>query len=62
MSGVRYAVELPSSTNDINEVLKWCENHYGPPALITGRWMPLEFTIQFKEKKDRDWFILRWGG
>lgn len=62
MGGIRYAAELPTTrTANIAEVLKWCEEHYGPPSIMNGRWVALDYTVQFKERKDRDWFILRWG-
>lgn len=60
-SGIRYAVELPTYAKDADEAIDWCREQYGEPSLITGRWMPLQFTIQFRDKKDRDWFVLRWG-
>lgn len=54
-SGIRYAVNNPGP-----EAIKWCRDSFGKPALI-GRWMALRYTIQFRYKSDRDWFVLRWG-
>lgn len=53
-----YAAEYARDNRD--EILKWCEDHFGPEGLIDHRWAALEFTIQFRDKKDRDWYILRW--
>ena len=60
-SGIRYAVELPQYAEDADNAIAWCEEQYGPPNLMHGRWMPLQFTIQFRNKQDPDWFVLRWG-
>lgn len=58
-SGIRYGLEYPAGAVR-EEVLDWCRQHYGEPG-FKERWMYLEFTIQFREKRDRDWFYLRWG-
>lgn len=57
-SGIRYAADLPKA--DYTEVINWLREHYGEPG-FKERWMPLDFTVQFRDKKDRDWFFLRWG-
>lgn len=60
-SGIRYAVEFPQArAGDTTDVLAWCQQQYGEPG-FTQRWMALEYTIQFRERRDRDWFVLRWG-
>jgi hypothetical protein len=57
MSGIRYSVVL-----DINdEIISWCEQQFGMPSILGGRWFALEFSIQFREESDRNWFLLRWG-
>lgn len=58
-SGIRYSAEFPNA--DYTEVIHWLKDNFGEPDLIKGRWFPLEFTIQFATKRDRDWFFLRWG-
>lgn len=60
-SGIRYSAELPHYAIDADDAIAWCEEQYGPPSLLNGRWYPLEFTIQFADKKDRNWYLLRWG-
>lgn len=59
-SGIRYAADLPEYATEADDAIAWCEEQYGKPG-FNERWMPLQFTIQFRDKKDRDWFILRWG-
>ena len=55
-SGTRYHVE-----NKGDESVAWCEEVFGKPKFANnGRWFPLVFTIMFRDKKDRDWYILRW--
>jgi hypothetical protein len=58
-SGIRYAADYPKSTAQY-EVLAWCRHQYGEPGFLE-RWMALDWTIQFRDKRDRDWFFLRWG-
>ena len=58
-SGIRYGVEYPNKVTK-QEVINWCSEHYGAPG-FKNRWMLLDWTIQFRDKKDRDWFLLRWG-
>ena len=60
-SGIRWAVEFPQArANDKTNVLEWCKDTFGEPG-FRERWMALEYTIQFRDKRDRDWYILRWG-
>jgi hypothetical protein len=60
-SGVRWAVEFPiARADDTTDVLAWCRDNFGEPG-FRERWMALEYTIQFRDKRDRDWYILRWG-
>jgi hypothetical protein len=57
----RYAVEYPRArVDDTTNVLTWCEENFGESG-FKQRWVYLDYTIQFRDKKDRDWFILRWG-
>lgn len=58
---MRYAVELPRSASK-EELRAWCTETFGPSvSLLDSRWVMLEWTIQFKQEKDRNWFILRWS-
>jgi hypothetical protein len=64
-SKLSYAVEYPGGghcEHTAEGLFEWCEQQFGPHDLINGRWEPLEYTIQFKYRKDRDWFLLRWAG
>jgi len=59
-SGIRWAVEFPlARAGDTTDVLEWCRDNFGEPG-VWKRWMALEYTIQFRDKCDRDWYILRW--
>ena len=58
-SGIRYAAEFPRSVPR-SDILAWCTENYGEPG-FRARWMALDYTIQFKEEKDRFWFVARWG-
>jgi hypothetical protein len=57
-SGIRYAADIPNA--DYTEVIGWLKENFGEPDM-KGRWFPLQFTFQFANKRDRDWFFLRWG-
>lgn len=59
MSGIRYAAEFPRH-NTKADVLEWCNEHFGPSG-FKARWMPLDYTIQFRDERDRNWFFLKWG-
>ncbi len=58
-SGIRYAVPFPKGKLK-DEVLSWCEKSFGPPG-FAHKYLVLDYTIQFVERKDRDWFLLRWS-
>jgi len=60
MSGLRYAAHLPFRVSKV-EVNEWCTESFGPSVGLTNsRWCMLEWTVQFKEEKDRNWFVLKW--
>ena len=40
------------------ESIQWCREVFGEPNL---RYAVLRWTIQFRYRKDRDWYVLRWG-
>jgi hypothetical protein len=58
-SGIRYGVNWPTNVAQ-EEVIDWCNEHFGPPG-FTNRWMYLEYTVQFRQQADRNWFVLRWA-
>lgn len=58
MSGVRYAASFPRERRQ--EAVEWCIEHFGPFTGFKGRWMPLDYTIQFRDEEDRLFFTLRW--
>ena len=50
---------------DYEEVIAWCTEHFGPrpryPDAWT-RWCDIHIDrIRFRDEKDYQWFILRWG-
>lgn len=57
--GIRYAVAWPPGYSR-NEVEDWCRELYGSSGLFE-RWFPMDYTIQFRNKADRNWFLMRWG-
>jgi hypothetical protein len=58
-SGIRYSVNWPKNVTRA-EVIAWCKDHFGPPG-FTNRWMHLEYTIQFRQQEDRNWYVLKWS-
>lgn len=54
-SGIRY-----SAYNAGPESVEWCREHFGEPHLLRGRYTVFQWTIQFRNRKDRDWYLLRW--
>ena len=51
--------------DDYEEVIAWCTEHFGPrpryPDAWT-RWCDIHIDrIRFRDEKDYQWFILRWG-
>lgn len=53
--GLRHAADLKGP-----ESIRWCTENFGESGPLVGRWMPLQFTIQFRDRKDRDWYLLKW--
>jgi hypothetical protein len=50
---------------DYEEVMAWCTEHFGPrprrPDAWT-RWCDIHIDrIRFRDEKDYNWFVLRWG-
>jgi len=56
-SGLRYSAYINGP-----ESIEWCRQSFGEPGPLTsGRWAALQYTIQFRDRKDRDWYQLRWS-
>lgn len=52
--------------HNIDGVVLWCAAQFGPPQSpkheIKRRWRKSGITVfHFREKKDRDWFLMRWS-
>lgn len=48
------------------EVEEWCTESFGPTPKEGvwephGRWYANNAALWFREAKDRDWFVMRWG-
>lgn len=60
-----YEVHLFFKSYDpIQERLDWCEQTFGPqPANPDAwcRWYTSHTILRFRDEKDYQWFILRWG-
>lgn len=55
-----------SPKDDVDDVTCWCALEFGIPQApghrIQRRWRKSGFTtFHFRERKDRDWFLLRWS-
>lgn len=52
------------SWEPIQQRLDWCEEVFGPqpknPDAWT-RWYTMHTLLRFRDKKDYEWFILKWG-
>jgi hypothetical protein len=58
--GIRWGVEFPRArAGKPTDVLEWCRDNFGEPG-FRQRWWTFDYTIQFRDKRDRDWYILRW--
>jgi hypothetical protein len=47
------------------EVEEWCKEHFGPHPKCPDAWSrwvhTYEDQIHFRDSKDYEWFMLRWG-
>lgn len=47
------------------EVIEWCTQQFGPHPEQPDAWSrwnhKWQDTIQFRDEKDYNWFVLRWG-
>jgi hypothetical protein len=61
--------EADYNLKDYNEVMDWCDEHFGPhPAQpdAWSRWIDKGSwsgpgKVHFRDAKDYEWFLLRWG-
>lgn len=63
-----YQAKRPGGWNvfgpEYDEVLQWCEQTFGPHPKnrdAWSRWYMGMGTVVFRDEKDYNWFILRWG-
>jgi hypothetical protein len=51
--------------DDYNDVIAWCTEHFGPRPRrpdAWSRWCDIHIDrIRFRDEKDYNWFMLRWG-
>jgi len=64
--GKKYMTVHPSNTYDWNELMAWMEHSFGPTAhdgvWTPGmRWYANNAKFWFRNKKDLEWFLLRWS-
>jgi hypothetical protein len=64
--GSRYLTVHPTNGGHWNEMMKWTVDTFGPTAhdgvwTPNMRWYANNAKFWFKNKKDRDWFVLRWS-
>ena len=60
-TGLQYAAPLPYRA-DRAEVKQWCTDTFGPAdKIINSRWYMFDYTVQFSNENDRNWFQLRWA-
>ena len=58
-SGIRWGAPWPKNA-DRQVVADRCTKQWGEPGIFK-EWSPLEYSVQFREEKDRTLFLLRWG-
>ena len=58
-AGILLGAPWPNNV-DRQEVKAWCIKQWGEPGIFK-EWSPLEYSVQFREEKDRTLFLLRWG-
>ena len=64
--GSRYLTVHPTNGGHWNEMMEWTVDTFGPTAhdgvwTPNMRWYANNAKFWFKNKKDRDWFVLRWS-
>ena len=57
--------EADYDDTNYTEVVNWCIKHFGPHPRRPDAWSrwvhTYESRIQFRDEKDFQWFVLRWG-
>lgn len=54
-----HVVTLFTTNGKYNEITNWCYNTFGEPGT---RWQDLFASeIHFSQKKDFEWFLLKWS-
>lgn len=60
-----YEVKLMFKSYDpIQERIDWCEQTFGPQPKnpdAWSRWYNSFTTLRFRDEKDYQWFVMRWG-
>ena len=61
-----YTVEPVNASNKWNEMMEWMISTFGPSACDgvwtpSMRWYANNAKFWFRNKKDLDWFVLRWA-
>ena len=64
--GARYLTVHPNRNYDWNEMESWAKSTFGPTApdgvwTPKMRWYVNNSKFWFRDKKDLEWFILRWA-
>lgn len=64
--GARYLTVHPNNGAQWNEMMEWMVETFGPTAhdgvwTPSMRWYANNAKFWFRERKDLDWFIMRWG-
>jgi hypothetical protein len=60
-----YEADLWNSHHDLSEVRAWCSEHFGPQDRDPNAWSRwinyMNSTFKFRDERDYNWFVLRWG-
>lgn len=49
-------------TDTIKKMVNWCTESFGSSTEVDPRWVLYnEHTFCFKERRHRDWFLLKWS-
>ena len=46
---------------EMGRVYEWIQQQFGPKDGIDQRWISSGGWIGFRDEKDKNWFLLRWG-
>lgn len=60
-----YEADLWNSIHEMSEVREWCVRQFGPQDRNPDAWSRwtnnLNSMYRFRDAKDYEWFLLRWG-